>query len=253
MKKIGEVLPAVLPMASDGSADIVTGLAKRTLTPSAGYATPALIDPMTPLSRDEAVDIAWKLSTIRPWQISPDDQKAVKTALKALAWTTIPAKYEDAVTALTRLIAHFPRRDPSKDAVVVADIAADVVEADVSLVALMRVCKDIRKAATNDAPWFPPSGEVLKQAVDQTQTYQRMIERLTRPPAPAIEKKEPEPERLAWSGLDWEGMDDAIRAQLWGYLAPLSLSLREMYCRIIKIEYKTIAAWATEREENVEG
>lgn len=155
--------------------------------------------------------------------------------------------------ALTRLIAHFPRRDASKDAVVVSDIAADLVEANVSLVALMRVCKDIRKAATNDAPWFPPSGEVLKQAVDQTQAYQRMIERLTKAPVPVIEKVVREPERKPWHGLAWEDMDDTVRGQLWAYMEPLSISLCEIYCDIMKIEYKTIAAWADERKKNVEG
>lgn len=252
MKTISEASQTALQTASDGMQNTVTEQAKRTQTPSAGYGTKDLTVPGTfPKQRpqpDEVRDILWKLSTIKPWQIKPEDQKDVKNALSVLAWATIPATIDEAVYWLTRLLAHFPRRDSNQDAVVISDLAADMFDAEVSLVALVATCDEVRKAATKKDPWLPPSGHVLKLATERTDSYRAAKRRLENPPR-ALPKPEEKPrDPQPWEGKIWDDMDEAVRSALWAFLEPLGVSIRQTYCRVIDVDYETIREWAEQKE-----
>ncbi len=189
-------------------------------------------------------DILWKLSTTKLWQIQPDDQKGAAIALKTLAWATIPAQTDEAVFWLTRLLAHFPRRDSAQDAVVIGDLAADMVEANVALVALVATCDDIRKAATRKDPWFPPSGEVLKLAIERTKDYRAMEDRIRNPrqvlaaPTPQAAPVKP------WDGIAWADMPHDVKGALWDYVKALGPGIGASYCRVMDYDYEAIRSWA---------
>jgi hypothetical protein len=206
----------------------------------------------TQLKNQEVQDILWKLSTIKPWQIAPEDRKAVKDALSVLAWATIPATTEQAAFWISRLLAHFPRRDVAVDSVVVSDLSADMIDAGVALVALANVCDDIRKEATLKNPWLPPSGEILKRAIERTkrfETYQRQLRspRLA-PPKPKEEVPAP------WAGKTWDELADDIRVQFWRWIEPYNPHLREMCCRVAGFHAATVINWGEElNNQSVEG
>lgn len=245
MKQIGEIQPERSLTAYEDIGAIAKQPERKTPTPSDGCGTGVMIAPGTPRPRpDEVQDILWKLSTIKPWEIKPDDQKAVQNALNALAWATVPATTDEAVYWLARLIAHFPRRDTTKDAIVVADIAADLVDAGVSLLALVGVCNDIRKGATAKAPWFPPSGEILQQCVERTRGYVRSRKALEAPRNATSGKSGPKTPDPAWVGKPWDGMSDEIKGQLVEFLAPMASQVRRAYCDTLPVDYDQVAAWA---------
>lgn len=242
MKTTGEIALGVLQKASDAMPDTVNEQGKRTLTPSDGSGTGVMIAPgKTRPQPDEVRDILWKLSTIKLWQIKPEDQKDVKNALSALAWATIPATIDEAVYWLTRLIAHFPRRDATKDAVVISDLAADMFDAEVSLVALVATCDEIRKGATAKNPWFPPSGEILALASEKTKGYHTAKKRLEAPPRPSLAPPAPKEQPPSpWSGYAWDDMPEGARVALWDFLKFLDRSIRLTYCRVIQVDYDVI-------------
>lgn len=245
MKTIGEHAQGLLPKALDGTLDIASEPGKRTPTPSDGSGTAVMIAPGKKRPEpDEIRDILWKLSTIKLWQIKPEDQKDVKNALNALAWTTIPATIDEAVYWLARLIAHFPRRDATKDAVVIADLAADMFDAEVSLIALVETCDDIRKSATAKNPWFPPSGEILSQAKENTKRYISARKRLEAPPRTALAPPAPkERQPAAWEGYTWDDMPGEARAALWEFLGGLNRDIGKTYCRAIGADYDVIESF----------
>lgn len=81
---------------------------------------------------------------------------------------------------LRRLLASFPNRKAENDGVFIADLTADLIAAKVPTVVLIATCDDIRQGTTEQNPWLPPSGEILKRAKntakfyhDQLQVYRR--------------------------------------------------------------------------------
>lgn len=71
-----------------------------------------------------------------------------------------------------RMIQHFPMMEGQKASLIVADLSADCVEAKVSESALQSICKEVRREATTDRPYLPPTGELLKKAVDRTRLFE---------------------------------------------------------------------------------
>lgn len=123
-----------------------------------------------------------------------------------------------------RLLAHFPRRDSTKDGVVVSDISAAVENQGLSLIAVAQVYDDLWKESSADNPFLPPSGEILKRIVEQTKTYRWQYERLKNPPAALIEHKRPDmvplPE-LPWEGKKWADLDDETREKYAVYVTTI--------------------------------
>lgn len=252
MKTITEAAQEALLKVSEDTRDTALQPGKRTPTVSDGSGTKDLTAPGT-FQRpgpDEARDILWKLSTIKLWQIRPEDQKDVKNALSVLAWATIPATIDEAVYWLTRLIAHFPRRDATKDAVVIADLAADLFDAEVSLIALVATCDALRKAATKKDPWFPPSGEILSQAKETTKMYKAAQERLKAPVLPALAAPAPrKADPLPWDDMALDDMPDEVRVGLYEFLAGFgSLGVKSTYCRCLGFEYDQLEQWINDRK-----
>lgn len=172
--------------------------------------------------------------------------------MNALGWATVPATIDEAVFWLTRLLAHFPRRDVGQDAVVTADLAADMIEAGVSLVAIVAVCDEVRKAATRKDPWLPPSGEILKLATEKTKTFNDWAARLKNPVALAPPLRQ-ERDRPPWVGVPWPDMPDTLRRQFWAFMEPMNVEVRRSYCRTLEIEYEAVRDWAALQEHEPDG
>jgi hypothetical protein len=124
----------------------------------------AIKEPLRSLQPSQAQDILSKLRSIKPSLIKLEDQKAVKSALPLLELSMIPATYEDCAYWIGRLLAHFPRRDTTKDGIVISDIASDLVEEEIPHTALIATCDELRRESTDDKPWMPPSGEIIQRA-----------------------------------------------------------------------------------------
>lgn len=245
MKKIGEIAQEQSLTAFEDLGNIANAQAKRTLTPSAGYGTGASTALTTNKPRpqaDEVADILSLARQIKPWEISPDDQKAAKDALNVLEYCLIPATYDEAVYWIGRMLAHFPRRDIAGDGVVVADLAGSMVEGGASLIAIASVTESTWKAATKKNPWLPPSGEILIEVQDRTKYYQTAAHRIRNPIALAPPKAKEAP-TSPWQGKAWTDMTPDVRTALWGFLEPLDVSIRQTYCRAIEVEYDIIESF----------
>jgi hypothetical protein len=174
----------------------------------------------------------------------------VKGALNALAWATIPATIDEAVYWLTRLIAHFPRRDASKDAVVISDLAADMFDAGVSLVSLVDTCDSVRRSSSSKNPWFPPSGEMLTQARDKTAMYKSYQKRLETPYRPALSAPvAKETPKNPWDIKSWEELNDDERLKIWEFCAVFgSRRVATTYCSCVNIDYENLSNWYNSRK-----
>lgn len=198
---------------------------------------------------EDVRDILWTLSTIKPWQTSIDPKDA-KNALNVLELALIPLTTDEAVHWLTRLLAHFPRRDPRADGVITADLAADMTIQGVSLVALVAICDDVRREATKADPWFPPSGDILRRAVKQTNTYKKYVNELKNPRISGPARQKPaEPPASPWAGMAWEDMGDPVRRLLAAFLKPLDLGIARTYCKVMKFDYDVVSLWIEQNEK----
>ncbi len=88
------------------------------------------------------------------------------------------ATKDDCVYWVSRLLAHFPRRDVQKDAIVLSDIAADLLEKEVTEAAICETCRNLRLASTSENPFMPPSGEIVESAKSWTSCFKTLHERL---------------------------------------------------------------------------
>lgn len=230
MKQLGAELPNI----------VNTAMAQKNLTVTCsdgcGTTDGKKIMPYQPPRRptlDEVPDILLKLRQVKPYAIKPDDQKAVQTALKVLAWTTIPATYDEAAYWVTRLLAHFPRRDAGKDGIVIADLSGAIVEKKISLVACCAVCDDAWREATDENPWMPPTGQLLKEMQERSESFARQYERLANPPAALPPPKKAEPPPPPYGGRKWPDFTEADKEKFWHdikeYMPTLKAMMRRLY------------------------
>lgn len=158
---------------------------------------------------------------------------------------TVPAKNEDVVYWLTRLMAHFPRRDSRQDGIITADLSADMVASNVSVVALVSVCSQIRREATKEGPWLPPSGEILRRAIRETSNYHRYINKIKNPQIVEIKINEHRTNRSVlpekpWHGKKFNELDDSVKIQFIEFVASLPSSMAKAYCDSMGVDYETI-------------
>lgn len=192
----------------------------------------------TPLTPDLTMGILSKLHSIKPWQIKPEDRKAVRNALQLLEYALIPTDYDSAAYWIGRLLAHFPRRDSTKDAIIVADLSGVIVDENLSVIAVAKACDEIWKSSSNENPWLPASGEILKRIQDQEESYQTMYRRLVNPlpVLPQPKPKEPEPKKY---GADkWADMTEEARARFVNDQSSLWPSLRKIMYRVYDAPYE---------------
>lgn len=219
---------------------------ENTLLPGLTNEAGKTIMPYLPQQRpqaDQVPDILSKLRSIRLWQIKPDDQKAVRNALKLLAWTTIEAKYEECAYWIGRLLAHYPARETTKDGVIISDLASACVEEKASLLAVSSVCNELWKKSTPENPWLPPTGHILTEIVEKTKYWHSMIDRIANPkialPAPATRKAPPDQHE----GRKWAEFTEEDHKRFADQLNALMPSLRPMWRRLYDVpedvEFKT--------------
>ena len=117
-----------------------------------------------------------------------------------------------------RLLAHFPARQTTKDAIISSDLGGDLVAFKIGVGAFMAVCDDLRREATAENPWVPPSGEILNRAKRENERLQKHLTRLTdeqvkQLSAPARENKPKSPWEIELAqGRKWPEWSEETRA-----------------------------------------
>ncbi len=133
------------------------------------------------------------------------------------------------------MIAHFPRRDSAKDAVIIADLSGVIVERELSLVAVCAVCEEIWQNATAENPWLPPSGQILNDIKLKSDSYAKQYERLANPkpalPPPPPKEEAPPP----YGGRKWPEFTEEDKAQFWAELKPMLSGLKGIFRRLYEV------------------
>lgn len=186
------------------------------------------------LGQDEVKDILSLLSRIKPYSIEPTDQKAVTTALNALEYCLIPATYDEAVAWIIRMLAHFPRRDVDKDAVIASDLAGAAINEGATLMAIAYVCESAWRSSNRKRPWPPESGQFLDDVSDKTKSFKFQYDRLKNPkPALSAPKKEPKPERF--EGRKWPDLTEDERKTIAKEAQDWDRNLQQIWSRLWQV------------------
>ena len=109
---------------------------------------------------DQVLAIAWMMSCARLSQIKQGTLSETPTDRQTLIFSMIPSPKEDIALWIGRLLAHFPRRDSTKDAIVLSDICRDLVGVGASAVAVCQVCEELRHESNSQNPFMPQAGEI---------------------------------------------------------------------------------------------
>ena len=115
-----------------------------------------------------------------------------------------------------KYLAHFPRRDTTKDSIVIDDISHVLVRQKASLVAIAEITEQMWLESNSDKPFATPSGEICKKIMSRTRDFERQYIRFKRRPLAQLEKpkeKEKEPHKN-WdqmSGEEREAFKEHVR------------------------------------------
>ncbi len=129
-----------------------------------------------PLPPDELLDILSVLRLNLPALIKQETPQVGKSALRAyLQEIQTKATKEDCYFWLGRLLAHFPRRDATKDGNILADLTAVMQEMEISAAAICETCREMWMKSNTDNPFWPPSGEIAESARLKTWYFKHML------------------------------------------------------------------------------
>ena len=147
-------------------------------------------------------------------------------------------------------MAHFPSRETTKDAIILGDVSEMLREESVSVVGLIEACKELKREATNDNPFLPPSGEILRRSVSHTRNYQSMEMEIRRPARIAI----PSPEKMKPSSnpvpqLIWSRMSDEEKNEMWSKVIGQAENVQNRYFAIHGINPKEANEWREGEEQ----
>ena len=129
------------------------------------------------LTHEELLDI---LSLLRPHLlplIRRETLKVEPSVLKSLELIQQKAVKDDCTYWIGRLLAHFPRQDVTKDAIVMTDIASALLEKEVTSAGLCEACRHLWLASKSDKPFMPPSGQIVEDAASWTRCFASIYER----------------------------------------------------------------------------
>lgn len=174
----------------------------RQNTPSHGLTKPdgQMIIPRKVLNPEEVPAIALEMQSARRSTTPLDEQLLMKA--------TIPTTFDNCAYWLGRLLAHFPRRDSSKDGVVISDISGELTGQRCSAVSVYEVCREFWQEATDENPFWPPSGEIINRIESRSDMYRNLFDRLVNSKVEIEHKPEPLPN---WEELDSFGKFDIVR------------------------------------------
>lgn len=108
-------------------------------------------------------------------------------------------------------------REAQRDALMIADLAADCVEKKIDEQSLREICKEIRQEATVDNPYLPPTGSILNRLVMRMQ-YRKSSEPTKREPARAAPAG-PNRRIVPWAFKNYSQISENEFAQLRVHMA----------------------------------
>lgn len=82
-----------------------------------------------------------------------------------------PTNYEEAAYWLGRFTRHFPTKDAERDAVIIGDLAAMFAEKLLPIAAVINALHEMMTEGTQQNPWMPPSGEILRRVRLKANSY----------------------------------------------------------------------------------
>lgn len=174
--------------------------------PKAGETT------MQPLSREEAEATIQTLRSVSLWQI-PQEPGELRLFNRLLDTLQRPINREDAAYWTGRLLQHFPGRQNERDGIIISDLATDLE--GMSHCAVIEATDHLRKSATAQNPYLPPSGEILSRVRD---TQKAWANRKLAMSCPVVEHK---PVQATARAVPWayktlgqverEGMTEQVR------------------------------------------
>ena len=242
MKPIGEIPQGQSWPESADSLNIAMLPERKIPTPSDGseMADTNAPTPSRRPSPEELTDILSSLSTIRQKR-TPMTQQDAQNALKVLAYTNLKMTKDEGLYHITRLLACFPRRDPAKDGIIVAELLSDMMGQGATVLALATVCRDIRQGATAGNPFMPEYGEILNRVKAMGEYYRAEIRRvMVNNPTRVMEPSEATtPRRTPWARRTAIARWDDV-----AFIKTLDDKFCEIYCRGIATTPDEIRAWA---------
>ena len=144
--------------------------------------------------------------------------------------------YGDACFLISRLLQHFPCRQVERDAVVTADLAGDFVSEKISLCVVIDVCDEVRAGATRENPYFPPTGEMRKLAINKLALWKSLLNKIgnskKRRNEPSSSYKEVD--TVPWYGKCWQDFTEEDKKALDVYLRGLLLEERKEYLKYMQ-------------------
>lgn len=127
---------------------------------------------------------------------------------------------------------HYPRREVSKDGVVIQDIADELEQREYGLCIVIMALREIRNEYREGNPWVPQTGYILKQIGECQKRYADHYKRLTTPPRATIENKTKEAKEKP---KKWPDMTESEKEQHLEFLSKLDLRIKKAYMRAFEI------------------
>lgn len=183
------------------------------------------------LTPEEVSRAISKASSLKLWQIKHGNTQEGQEAINLLKLLLMPASKADAVFWMVRLIGHFPRRDSSKDAVIISDICSLVEDDGISAAAVAYVCKDVLRRSTDDNPWMPPTGQLLLEMNERMKAWQGYQNALTSTKNEAVYlpiKPQEKTNPLKYGAEKWQDMSEQKRQLLLADHIEYSVQIRNI-------------------------
>lgn len=170
MKQLSEAATNILRTAENSAAKQNTPPpgsiieAGKPTTRLAQYRRDRMIEPAV------VAELAGQLRSNSLWAIGLD-ANAIDRRMNLLREALTPATFEEAAYWLARFLHHFPTKNAERDAVIISDVAAYVVERQYGIGALVSALDELRNAATLERPFMPPSGAIIARIADKCEKY----------------------------------------------------------------------------------
>jgi hypothetical protein len=165
--------------------------------------------------------LLWKTKATEP---------ASTEIIAALLDALTPINYELASMQIARFLQHYPRRHIETDAVVIQDLADEIVIRKYGTVPVIEALRELRNEYTENNPWLPQTGKILKTISDH---HCRLVEhrnRLTQKPQEETKQIEVTHRSRTWEDFTKEEREHHVKV-----CEELKPDLREIYMRAFKI------------------
>lgn len=149
-----------------------------------------------------------------------------------------PATYAECVYFVLRMLNHFPQRNTTKDAIIAADIAAELVLRKCSVVAVCEACKELWLKSSEDNRFPPASGTIVTMCADHTKKLNEFYEFLSIQKLPMLIAPKLDQTKQTWEkNGKWQDWDEGTRYEFFKFHKDWDRSIFKFVERIYGITY----------------